>query len=316
MITVFAKKGIEYAVSHAGKRPERSPEHSGWKRRVNKLGTALLALTGIGLGTVSGCNNVESQQVVEHAAEGGHATVQYIDRKLSRQEVIGFTTVVNGASATETIKRTGPLGIALPDITAGMTVDNYVVNSALCFDAGVKHIEKTIYDNSNRRDYRVEIDPADISVCSEQDLTQQAVNHPSGNWVDLINSASNDINRIFGGTDGTAEEDAKKSALLQQAQKMAQFTVNTQCGPLVFDQEKEDMKQLIAKEVSSDPNDTVEVVFKIDAAGKVAITGQSDLDKDIKQKQAEGWKIDAGSVGKCELPPKVAGGGDDRPKQN
>jgi hypothetical protein len=302
---------VDYVETSGSERRKEERRNKAIWRVVGATG-----VVGLSLGVISGCNNVGASEVVEHTLDGGEATVKYIDRKFTKQEVIGFTTEVDGASAVEITKRTGPFGIPLPDIEAGMQIDNYVVSSALCFNPGVKKIEETTYADSDKRHYRVEIDPADISVCSKQDLSVQAINKPTGNWIDLINSASNDITRLWGGSNATEAEDIKKSQLLQEAQKMAQYKVNTQCGPAVFDKVKEDMKQLIIDDVVRSDNETAEVIFKVDKSGAVKITGQSELDAQIKEKQAAGWKIDASAVGECKVPASVVGGADERQKNS
>ncbi len=288
-------------------------QRSKWNRNLLVGGLAIGSLAGV----ISGVHNVGASEVVEKTAKGAEATVTSIDYKFSRQEVIGFTAEADGASASDVIKRTGPFGVPLPDIEAGMRVDDYGVVGALCFDSKSKKIEETTYSNSDKRHLKVEIDPADIRVCTKQDMSIQALMTPTGNIIEFINNASDDINRALGvNGDSVQKENAKKSELVQDAQRMALYTINSKCGPLVFEAAKDEMKQLIADDLRRTENETVEVVFKVGSKGEVAITGQSDLDVQIKKMQEQGRKLDAGSIGECKLPQSVIRGEDERPKSN
>ena len=307
---------LDQITEHAAATANETDLHNRRKRRTRNIAVGGLAIGALA-GVISGVHNMEGNEVVEKTGQGGEANVTLIDYTFSKQEVIGFTTEVDGASVTDVIKRTGPFGVPLPDIEAGMRVDNYVVNSALCFDAKSKNIEMTTYSGSDRRHYKVEIDPADISVCSKQDMSIQALTTPTGNIIEFINNASEDINRALGvNGDSIEKENAKKSALTQDAQSLALFNVNSQCGPKVFEVAKDPMKELIADDIARTDNDTVEVIYKVDKDGKVAITGQSELDAKIKKMQEQGRKLNVDSIGECKIPQNVIRGEDERPKSN
>lgn len=313
-----AKSGLnlDQITAHAVATVNETDLHNRRRRRTRNIAVGGLAIGALA-GVVSGVHNMEGNVVVEKTAEGGEANVKYIDYTFSKQEVIGFTTEVDGASVTDVIKRTGPFGVPLPDIEAGIRVDNYVVNSALCFDAKSKKVKELTYSNSDKRHYEVEIDPADISVCSKQDMSVQALTTPTGNIIEFINNASDDINRALGvNGDSIEKENAKKSALTQDAQSMALFNVNSQCGPKVFGVAKDEMKELIADDLVRSEDETVEVVYKVDKDGEVAITGQSELDAQIKKMQDQGRKLNIESIGECKISQNVVRGEDERPKSN
>ena len=131
MILMAAELGVK-TVDRIVNGPKERRKEPGYlrNRRAFMGATALVAC----LGVVAGSENVTENTTVNHTIEAGEAVVQYIDRELSEQHVIGFTTKVDGTYAEQVVQRKGWFGIDLPDLVNGMTIDNYVVQSSLCFD--------------------------------------------------------------------------------------------------------------------------------------------------------------------------------------
>lgn len=316
MILYAAKKSVEMfgsAVMGNKERYRNDPDYRNY-RRLLVGGVAI----GTSLGLVAGANNTAITETVTNSVESGEATVQYIDRTLSEQHVIGFTTKVDGAYAEQVIERRGWFDIELPDLTNGVTVDNYVVNSSLCFDGGDKRIKETTQPDGERH-YEVRIDPADINVCSKQDPNELSVPTPSASWAENINNMDNDFKRMLKDnldlpiSDNTIiEENELKAELIQAAQNKALYQVNTECAPEVFEETQDDIAELIAEDVKRSDDETVEVIFDVDADGEVKISGQSELDEFFETKVAAGWNMNPGTLGDCEIPETVLEGEDER----
>jgi hypothetical protein len=293
-----AKIGFEVAKRIFPHNPEN--KRPTVKRVIKTIGVS--ALIGAGLGMTHGVGSSVTEKI-----EGGHATVEDIDRKLSRQEVIGFKTRVNGAFAEDTEKfEPGLFGIAPADFVTSMRTDNLVVLSNFCLNS----VDKKVKHYIDEKRYVVEIDPADISVCSKKDPNTFSTTTPGGSANQFVDGASQDLVRAFKEATGIDINDPKviekqnilKSELTQTAENAGIYLVNKVCGPKVFDATKEDIKKLIAADITKNRDETVEVIFNVNSSGDVKISGQSDLDQFFAEKEKGGdrtHKVE--SIGTCEL---------------
>jgi hypothetical protein len=265
------------------------------------------ALLGAGLGVTHGIDGT-----VTETTDGGHASVEEIDRKLSRQEIIGFKTRVDGAFAERREKfPPGLFGIAPADMVTSMRIDNLVVLSNFCINA----VDKKVKHYIDEKRYEVHIDPADISVCSKKDPNTFSTTTPGGSANQFVDGASQDLVRAFKEATGLDLNDPKvieaqnvlKSELTQTAENAGLYLVNKECGPQVFDATIEDAKKLIAADITKSSDETVEVIFDVNSAGEIKITGQSDLDM-FFEKKADDITHGVNKMGTCELAEEVKEG--------
>lgn len=279
--------------------------HGGHERlprgeRPRHYGRAALALTGagVGIGLVL-ANGHMHESTTEASVEGGVAEVTHIDKTFSEINIIGFTTRVDGVFAEVGEKNRSAFGIPLPDLTTNLTVSNFVVQSSLCMPAKEKTID--FYPAENK--YVVHIDPADISVCSKQDLSVEPDKKPGGSWAQAINDSSNDIDRAIG-NDAAAvkKENEVRTKLDQSIAIKAIYDVNKECAPKVFKVARDNFTEEVIKQTRRDKSETIEVVYDVEAGGKVAISGKSDMDAIIAKMQADGVDIKGGLVDECKLP--------------
>lgn len=266
------------------------------------------ALLGVGLGLTHGIDSTVTERI-----EGGRGRVEEIDRTLSRQEVIGFKTRVDGAFAERREKfEPGLFGIAPADFVTSMRTDNLVVLSNFCLNS----VDKKVKHYVDEKKYEVHIDPDDISVCSKKDPNTFSVTTPGGSANQFMDGASQDIARAFKEATGLNLNDPKvieaqnvlKSELAQTAENAGIYLVNKECGPKVFDATKEDIKKLIAADITKNKDETVEVIFDVNSSGEVKISGQSDLDRFFEEKEKGGdrtHKVE--KMGTCELAKELGG---------
>lgn len=274
-------------------------------RRKNRRRTIGAATTLLAVGLFSGLHNGPADKR-EVTAEGGKATVTYIDRHLSQIDVLGFETRVDGASATS-VEENRPFGVNL-DLVRSLKLSNYMVKSALCMDASDRKIAE-ITEPDGRVHYRVEINPEqDMSVCSKKDMSIVPTELPGGSWNAQVGDG---LTNISGPDSDQAKKEAAIKAEMRQAAEIAAIdTVNKKCAPLVFNQEKDTVATLIADGLRRNNSEQIEVVYTTDAKGQVTLTGKSDLDGIIAQQAVNGVKINdrnGGTAGECTVPANVAG---------
>jgi hypothetical protein len=295
-------------------------ERQGMRRGTKVM--AILALAGAAGTGVAMSFTEQSGPVVEMSANGGTAEVKRIDRTVSKHHVIGFETEVDGGTAERKLtNRTlvngvpvldaipGVNAIPAPDIIASVRIDDFYVASDLCFPGGKKPMTERVVNGVTHIDY--EVDTADIKVCSaEHPLKTPLIAH-DGNWVQNINDASADINRMFPNENGTKnsesinEENRIKSLIEKVAKSAMLLTVNRECAPEVFDITHLDMAKRIAEDIGRD-GEVVHVTFKPNASGKVAIDGASEIDAFFKQRKEEEtkdikWNFEGGIAGTCTI---------------
>lgn len=288
------------------------------KRRNRALAAVGLA-SCVGLGVAMSFTEGNGE-VVETTANGGVGTVVEIDRTLSEHHVIGFKTEVDGATAERKLtNRTlvngvpvldaipGVNAIPAPDIVASVRVDDFVVSSDLCFPGGKKTLEQTEINGVTHIKY--ELDPADIRVCSAEDVMYTPAVHHDGNWIQNMNDASAELNKMFPSVDDAKDMDSikKANAIKEDIRKVATnaalLTVNRECAPKVLEITEKDLLERIAEDIGRD-GEVVTVTLK-EGAGHV-FEGLSEVDEFFKQKKAEEtdnikWNFNAGVVGKCTV---------------
>ncbi|HEV7951750.1 MAG TPA: hypothetical protein VGO98_00015 [Candidatus Saccharimonadales bacterium] len=291
-----------------------------YSRRVKALaGFAIVAAAGTG---VVMSFTEESGPVTEVSASGGTAEVKRIYRDASEHHVIGFDTEVDGGTAERKLTNRklvdgvpvldaipGVNAIPAPDIVANVRIDDFYVASDLCFPGGRKAMNERVVNGVTHIDY--EVDTADIKVCSaEHPLKTPHIAH-DGNWVQNMNDASADINRMFPNENGTKnpesvnEEDRIKSLIEKVAKSAMLLTVNRVCAPEVFDITHLDMAKRIAEDIGRE-GEVVNVTFKPNASGKIAIDGASQIDAFFEERKAEEtkdvqWNFDGGIAGTCTI---------------
>lgn len=274
-------------------------------RLKNRRRTIGAATTLLAVGLFSGLHNGPADKR-EVTAEGGKATVTYIDRHLSKIYVLGFETRVDGASATS-VEENRPLGMNL-DLVRSLKLSNYMVKSALCMDAGDRKIEE-ITEPDGRVHYRIEINPEqDMAVCSEKDLSVVPTEVPGGSWNAQVGDGLTNV----GGPDSDAakKEIAIKAEMRQAAEIAAIDTVNKRCAPVVFDQEKDAVATLIADGLRRNSSEVIDVVYTANANGKVVLSGKSDLDGIVAGQAVNGVTINdrnGGTAGECTVSANAAG---------
>ncbi|MFI5212556.1 MAG: hypothetical protein ACHQTE_01170 [Candidatus Saccharimonadales bacterium] len=258
---------------------------------------------GVGGGLVIGWG--QKAEGVE-TTSSGQATIHSIDKTYHDESVIGFKSQVDGGTSKFVEPLSNPLHIPIPnlDIVTTEQLDGFVVDSSLCFKGGKKD---TTY-NETTKHYVTTIDPADISVCSKEDPMIIPVETPGGNFfkdIGEMKGAAAATLKAATGIDWTspakvAEQNALRAKLRKDNKNAAFKLVNEQCGPKVFSATQEEVKGLIIDDLNLQIGQTAEVVFKVNADGKVAITGQSDIDKYFEN--TDGRTHTVKSIGACAMP--------------
>jgi hypothetical protein len=299
---------------------ESYSEQSRYSRGAKSMaGVALFLAAGTG---VAMSYTEDSGPVVEVSASGGEAKVKRIYRDASTHHVIGFDTEVDGGTAERKLtNRTlvdgvpvldaipGVNAIPAPDIVANVRIDDYYVASDLCFPGGKKEMTERVINGVTHIDY--EVDTADIKVCSAEHPHKTPHIAHDGNWVQNLNDASADINRMFPNENGTNnvesinEENRIKSLIEKVAKNAMLLTVNRVCAPEVFDITHLDMAKRIAEDIGRE-GEVVNVTFKPNASGKIAIEGASEIDAFFEERKAEEtkdvqWNFEGGIAGTCKI---------------
>jgi hypothetical protein len=261
-------------------------------------------VVGVGGGVIIGWGH--KGQGVE-TIKGGEATIHSIDKTYHDESVIGFKTQVDGGFSQYVEPMMAPLiDVPIPGLNIITTeqLDGFVVDSSLCFKGGKKD---TTYNDTTKQ-YITTIDPADISVCSKEDPMIIPVETPGGNFFKDAGEAKGSAIAMlkqatgvdFSSPEKIAEQNALRAKLRKDNKNAALQLVNKQCGPEVFNATQEEIKGLIIDDLNLQKGQTAEVVFKVNADGKVAITGQSDIDKYFQNTDGRTHKV--GSLGSCTLP--------------
>ncbi|HET8883931.1 MAG TPA: hypothetical protein VFM68_00485 [Candidatus Saccharimonadales bacterium] len=293
------------------------------QERSGRLGKAVALLgvagTSASLGLLAACNNEgEAETVSSNVKQSEESVVvQYIDRDLSEQHVVGFGAIVNGSFAEQVIEREGLFGIDLPSLANSVTLDNVGVTASFCYDGGVEHIKETTYVEENRRHYDVTIDPSDVRVCAKKNPSVTPHPTPSSSFVEDINHASNDLNRSLQDTwfeplvnmDDIAKENQLWANLEQMAENAAIIKVIDECGAEVLVETEDDIELLIEEDIIRSENETASVNLDIRKGEIIELSKQSDVQDAIDKKVAEGWNITPGAA-ECEIPKSVLEGKD------
>jgi hypothetical protein len=240
--------------------------------------------------------------VVEMSVNGGTAEVFDV-RPTSEHHVIGFKTKVDNITAErkETNRKALDL-VPLPDIIANVRMDDFVVDSDLCFEGGQKSVKEYKVGNVDHVDY--EVDLADLRVCSAEAVNYTPKVHHDGNWIQNMNDADAELGKIGGNgesTDTIRKSNEIKETVRKLAENAALLTVNRKCAPLVFDATKEEFKELVAKDIAR-PGEVVHVTFK---EGSI-FEGLSEVDDFFAQKKKDEtdqlkYNFDGGIAGTCTL---------------
>lgn len=265
------------------------------------VGTSTLVGAGLGV------THEIKPMAVEEVTDGGRGTVVELDVTLSQQHVIGFKTEVDGAFAQDTQKfPAGAFGIVPEDYISSMTIDDLMILSSLCMDS----VDKKVKYFEDEKKYEVRLNMDDVYVCSRKDPNSKPIETPGGNANKHMDGATNEIVRAVKERFGIDLNDPEKieeqnklnSALSMTAENAGLRLVNQKCAPQVFDITKQEIKELIAKDVTKRKDETVEVIFEPNADGEVKISGKSDVDQFFAEKEKDErltYRVD--SIGECEL---------------
>lgn len=281
------------------------------KRRATKIGAGVLlssaAVTGI---YAHSLNKPDEQHTV--TMDGGVGTVKNINRNMIELHLIGFQTEVDEVRVEDRQGDRKALGIPLPDITHELVVSDRLIDSNLCITGGKKDMTETVVDGVKHVEYV--LDPADISICSRESVNSLAISAEDGNWITNINDASDALSKLGkGGADhaGNAALDKanrQRSAMAQIARNLALQTVNTKCGPKVFELTKQDALNRIEDALGRE--DEVFTATFPDGLKDIAIEGKSEVDAffdELSSLQQPGQKIsyEVRSVGECKVSPEA-----------
>lgn len=257
-------------------------------KRARQMGFGVLALTAVGLGTMSACDNKPADHI-ETYAEGGVGAVTEIDREFSEQCAVAYTTEVEGASAKYAVTNRKLFGfIGLHDLNREVKVD-MTVDSSLCIAGGSKQVMQTKEGGVTHTEYV--IDPEDIYIRSSKAADGTYKISEDADWETNIADSLDQLAKI--GRDAESQSKVSsieqanqfRSALIQTAENKALQTASAACGPKVFDEAKDDVLELIKKDNRRDGEKLT--VRYATGDGDVAITGKSRYDEvDVKLPEA------------------------------